>query len=123
MAGIVLGAASNLLYLGLLGANGNVGMLTLVISGENLAQGLLGTTAVAYLSAPVNHRYTATQYALFSSLITLPGKVLGFYSGRIVEAVGYAPYFWITTLAIVPAVALYFWLLPRVRLEGESAVD
>ncbi|TCS37888.1 PAT family beta-lactamase induction signal transducer AmpG [Paucimonas lemoignei] len=117
---IVLGALSNLLYLGLIGANGNVGMLTLVISGENLAQGLLGTTAVAYLSALVNQRYTATQYALFSSLITLPGKVLGFYSGRIVEAVGYAPYFWITTLAIVPAVALYFWLRPRVRLDGEA---
>jgi PAT family beta-lactamase induction signal transducer AmpG len=121
LVGIVLGALSNLLYLWLIGANGNVGMLTLVISAENLAQGLLGTTAVAYLSALVNQRYTATQYALFSSLITLPGKVLGFYSGRIVEAVGYAPYFWITTLAIIPAVALFFWLLPRVKLNGEAS--
>jgi PAT family beta-lactamase induction signal transducer AmpG len=120
LVGIVLGALSNLLYLWLIGANGDVGMLTLVISGENLAQGLLGTTAVAYLSALVNQRYTATQYALFSSLITLPGKALGFYSGRIVEAVGYAPYFWITTLAIVPAICLYFWLGPRVRLDGEA---
>lgn len=120
---IVLGALSNLLYLALIGANGDVGMLTIVISGENLAQGLLGTTAVAYLSALVNQRYTATQYALFSSLITLPGKVLGFYSGRIVEAVGYAPYFWITTLAIVPAVGLYFWLRPRVRLDGTAGAE
>lgn len=120
LIGIVLGALSNLLYLWLIGANGNVAMLALVISGENLAQGLLGTTAVAYLSALVNQRYTATQYALFSSLITLPGKALGFYSGRIVEAVGYAPYFWITTLAIVPALALYFWLWPRVRLDGDG---
>jgi len=118
LIGIVLGALSNLLYLMLIGANGNVAMLTAVISGENLAQGLLGTTAVAYMSALVNQRYTATQYALFSSLITLPGKVLGFYSGRIVEAVGYAPYFWITTLAIVPALALYVWLRPRMRIEG-----
>lgn len=121
LIGIVLGAISNLLYLWLIGANGDLSMLTLVISGENLAQGLLGTTAVAYLSALVNQRYTATQYALFSSLITLPGKVLGFYSGRIVEAVGYAPYFWITTLAIVPAVALFFWLKPRVKLDGEAS--
>lgn len=120
LVGIVLGALSNLLYLWLIGANGDVAMLTLVISGENLAQGLLGTTAVAYLSALVNQRYTATQYALFSSLITLPGKALGFYSGRIVEAVGYAPYFWITTLAIVPAICLYFWLWPRVRLNGDA---
>ncbi|MFN7131405.1 MAG: AmpG family muropeptide MFS transporter [Myxococcales bacterium] len=110
LLGIVLGAASNLLYLWLIGAAGDITMLTLVISGENLASGFLGTAAVAYLSALVNKRYTATQYALFSSLITLPGKVLGFYSGRIVQAVGYAPYFWITTLAIVPAVFLFFWL-------------
>ncbi|WP_206732442.1 MFS transporter [Janthinobacterium sp. 17J80-10] len=123
LAGIVLGALSNLLYLGLIGANGDVAMLTFVISGENLAQGVLGTTAVAYLSALVNQRYTATQYALFSSLITLPGKALGFYSGRIVEAVGYAPYFWITTLAIVPAIGLYFWLRPRVRLDGEAGAS
>ncbi|MDF3034856.1 MAG: transporter [Paucimonas sp.] len=123
LLGIVLGAISNLLYLWLIGANGDITMLTVVISGENLAQGILGTTAVAYLSALVNQRYTATQYALFSSLITLPGKVLGFYSGRIVEAVGYAPYFWITALAIVPAIALYFWLTPRVRLNGDAGTD
>src|SRR5690606_36999948 len=107
-------------YLARTGADGNVTMLTLVTSGENLAQGMLGTTAVAYLSALVNQRYTATQYALFSSLITLPGKVLGFYSGGIVEAVGYAPYFWITALAIVPAVILFFWLQPRVKLDNEA---
>jgi MFS transporter, PAT family, beta-lactamase induction signal transducer AmpG len=120
LVAIVLGAASNLLYLSLIGANGNVRVLTLVISGENLAQGFLGTAAVAYMSALVNQRYTATQYALFSSLITLPGKVLGFYSGRIVQAVGYGPYFIITAAAILPAIALYFWLRPRVRV-GEGA--
>ena len=123
LVAIILGALSNLLYLWLIGANGNVAMLTVVISGENLAQGVLGTTAVAYLSALVNQRYTATQYALFSSLITLPGKVLGFYSGRIVEAVGYAPYFWITALAIVPAIGLFFWLRPRVKLNGDTSTS
>ncbi|HUH91036.1 MAG TPA: MFS transporter [Lysobacter sp.] len=123
LVAIVLGAVSNLLYLLLIGANGDVGMLTLVISGENLAQGFLGTAAVAYLSALVNQRYTATQYALFSSLITLPGKVLGFYSGRIVEAVGYAPYFLLTTVLIIPAVALFLWLRPRVNLGDDVGVS
>lgn len=117
---MILGAVSNLLYLWLIGGDGNVTMLTAVISGENLAGGFLGTAAVAYLSALVNKRYTATQYALFSSLITLPGKILGFYSGRIVEAVGYAPYFWITTLAIVPAVGIFFWLKPRMAALEEA---
>ena len=119
LVGIVLGAISNLLYLWLIGANGDLTMLTIVISGENLAQGFLGTTAVAYLSALVNQRFTATQYALFSSLVMLPGKLLSAVSGRIVEATGYGTYFWITTVAIVPAIALFFWLMPRVRLAGE----
>jgi len=122
LVAIVLGAASNLLYLALIGANGDVGLLTLVISGENLAQGFLGTAAVAYLSALVNQRYTATQYALFSSLIMLPGKVLGFFSGAIVEGStgGYATYFLISAVVAVPAVALFFWLKPRVRTGEES---
>lgn len=119
---IVLGAGSNLLYLALIGANGDLTLLTLVISGENLAQGFLGTVAVAYMSALVNQRYTATQYALFSSLIMLPGKVLGFFSGRIVEATaGYGTYFVITAVVAVPALVLFFWLKPRVRLNDDAA--
>jgi hypothetical protein len=51
-----------------------------VIGGENLSGGFLGTAAVAWLSSLVNREYTATQYALFSSLVTLPGKLIG---GRI----------------------------------------
>ena len=118
---IVMGACSNLLYLALIGADGDVTRLTIVISGENLAQGFLGTVAVAYLSALVNMRYTATQYALFSSLIMLPGKVLGFFSGRIVEATeGYATYFVITAVVAVPALVLFFWLKPRVRLNDDE---
>ncbi|MGY0504738.1 AmpG family muropeptide MFS transporter [Luteimonas sp. e5] len=141
LAAIVMGALSNLLYLLLIGHNGSVPMLTLVISGENFAQGFLGTAAVAYLSALVNQRYTATQYALFSSLITLPGKLLGAGSGWIVESVGglggrlmqrfgvqtqlseialgYSLYFILTVVLIVPALLLFFWLRPRVALGGE----
>jgi len=118
LVAIVLGGASNLLYLGLIGADGDLTRLTIVISGENLAQGYLGTTAVAYLSALVNQRYTATQYALFSSFTTLPGKVLGFFSGWIVEVTqGYWVYFWITALLAIPAIGLFFWLRRRVGLN------
>nr|WP_095209286.1 MFS transporter [Luteimonas sp. JM171]AOH37384.1 MFS transporter [Luteimonas sp. JM171] len=121
LVAIILGAASNLLYLSLIGADGSLARLTVVISGENLAQGYFGTTAVAYMSALVNQRYTATQYALFSSLIMLPGKVLGFFSGWIVEVTeGYAVYFIITAAVAVPAVLLFFWLYPRVRLAGDA---
>jgi len=121
LAAIILGGASNLLYLSLIGADGDIMRLTLVISGENFAQGFLGTAAVAYLSALVNQRYTATQYALFSSLITLPGKVLGFFSGWIVKVTeGYTVYFTITALLALPAIALFFWLRRRVELPGTA---
>ena len=118
LAGIVLGAISNLLYVWLIGADGDVWKLTLVISGENLAQGFQGTTLVAFLSALVNQRFTATQYALFSSLVMLPGKLLSAVSGGIVEQTGYGVYFWITALVAVPAVVLFFWLAPRIRFGG-----
>lgn len=118
LAGIVLGAVSNLLYVWLIGADGDIWKLTLVISGENLAQGFQGTTLVAFLSALVNQRFTATQYALFSSLVMLPGKLLSAVSGGIVEQTGYGVYFWITALVAVPAVVLFFWLAPRIRFGG-----
>jgi len=121
---IILGGASNLLYLSLIGAEGDLVRLTVVISGENFAQGYLGTTAVAYMSALVNQRYTATQYALFSSLIMLPGKVLGFFSGWIVEITeGYAVYFLITALLAIPAVGLFFWVKARVGLEAAASSE
>ncbi len=124
LAGVVLGAASNLLYLWLIGADGDVWKLTLVISGENLAQGFQGTTLVAFLSALVNQRFTATQYALFSSLVMLPGKLLGMVSGKIVEVTGFGVYFWITALVAIPAIVLFFWLKPRLSLgdDGDVAV-
>ncbi len=118
LAGIVLGAVSNLLYVWLIGADGDIWKLTLVISGENLAQGFQGTTLVAFLSALVNQRFTATQYALFSSLVMLPGKLLSAVAGGIVEQTGYGVYFWITALVAIPAVALFFWLAPRIRFGG-----
>src|SRR5690606_39730687 len=102
LAGVILGAASNLLYLWLIGADGDGWKLTFVISGENLAQGFQGTTLVAFLSALVNQRFTATQYALFSSLVMLPGKWVSAVSGGIVEQVGYGVYFAITTAVAVP---------------------
>ena len=116
LLGIVLAAATNLLYVLLVGAHGDVARLTLVISGENLAGGFLGTAGVAYLSGLVNLRHTATQYAMFSSLVMLSGKVLGYWSGHIVNRIGFTEYFVLSAAAALPAIGLYFWLRPRVRL-------
>jgi MFS transporter, PAT family, beta-lactamase induction signal transducer AmpG len=117
LLGIVMAAATNLLYVLLVGGvTGDVAKLTLVISGENLAGGFLGTAGVAYLSGLVNLRHTATQYAMFSSLVMLSGKVLGYWSGHIVNTIGFTEYFVLSAAAALPAIGLYFWLRPRVRL-------
>jgi PAT family beta-lactamase induction signal transducer AmpG len=117
---IVLCGSCNLLYLLLIAFPGDPWMLTLVISGENLTLGMLGPPTVAFLSALVNREHTATQYALLSSLVNLPGKVLGIFAGGIATAVGYGAYFVITVLALVPATVLLIWLWPRYRDIGRE---
>jgi PAT family beta-lactamase induction signal transducer AmpG len=123
LTGIVIGSVSNLLYLLLSLFPGNLTIFTLVISGENLAGGFLGSAAVAWLSALVNKRYTATQYALFSSLVTLPGKLVGGLSGFMVTAMGYTGFFVFSTLAAVPALLLFFWLRPRINITASENCD
>ncbi|MEO9078226.1 MAG: MFS transporter [Rhodanobacter sp.] len=122
---IVLCGCSNLLYLLLIAHPGNLLMLTLVISGENLTLGMLGPPTVAFLSSLVNRQHTATQYALLSSLVNLPGKLLGFFAGGIATSAGYGGYFVLTVLAVIPAMMLFAWLWPRFRgFERErEAID
>jgi len=112
---IVLCGCSNLLYLLLINHPGNLVMLTLVISGENLTLGMLGPPTVAFLSSLVNQQHTATQYALLSSLVNLPGKLLGFFAGGIAMTAGYGGYFVLTVLAVIPAMLLFAGLWPRFR--------
>jgi PAT family beta-lactamase induction signal transducer AmpG len=112
-AAIVLCGSSNLLYLFLIAHPGDLVVLTAVISCENLTLGFLGPPTVAFLSSLVNREHTATQYALLSSMVNLPGKVLGFFAGGIAAATGYGSYFIITALAVLPATALFLYLWPR----------
>lgn len=122
LASIVICACCNLLYIALIARPGSLVMLTLVISGENLSLGFLGTATVAFLSSLVSHKHTATQYALLSSMVNLPGKVLGIFAGGIVEATSYGAYFVIATLAVVPATALFIYLWPRFRDADRAAL-
>jgi len=114
-ATIVLCGCSNLMYLLLIAHPGNLAMLTLVISVENLTLGMLGPPTVAFLSSLVNQQHTATQYALLSSLVNLPGKLLGFFAGGIAMTAGYGGYFVLTVLAVIPAMLLFAGLWRRFR--------
>jgi PAT family beta-lactamase induction signal transducer AmpG len=122
LASIVICASCNLLYVWLIGHQGNVAALTLVISAENLSLGFLGTAAVAFLSSLVSREHTATQYALLSSMVNLPGKLLGVFAGGIVEATSYASYFILATVAVLPATVLFLYLWPRFRASDAGAV-
>ncbi len=69
-------------------------MLYLVIAADNLSAGLASAAFVAFLSSLTNISFTAMQYALFSSLMTLLPKLLGGYSGSIVSSIGYSQFLW-----------------------------
>ena len=85
--------------------------LSMVIGADNLSGGLAGSAFIAYLSSLTNRAYTATQYALFSSLMLLPAKFIGGFSGDIVDAFGFVPFFIYTALLGLPAIMLITYLI------------
>ena len=104
--GALLSAATNLLFALLAKLGASVPMLVGVVAMDNLSAGLATAAFVAYLSALTNVRYSATQYALFSSAMVLLPKGLGGFSGAIVDAVGYESFFTLTALMGVPVLLL-----------------
>jgi len=107
-------SVSNLLYLLMANNPGQTWSFVLTLSGDNFAQGFAGPVLVAFMSGLVNRRYTATQYALLSSLANLPGKIVGGFSGFLVRDSGYASLFVISTVSIVPTLLLLAWLWPKI---------
>src|SRR3546814_5536206 len=93
----------------------------MTISADNLSAGIAGTAFIAYLSSLTNRHYTATQYALFSSLFTLFGKFVAGFSGVIVDAEGYVFFFIYTTALGIPAISLVLYLMYHQRQKGASA--
>ena len=108
MLGAVLSAASNLLFAWLGTRGHDVWALTFVISADNLSSGIASAAFIAYLSSLTNVNYSATQYALFSSMMLLLPKFLAGYSGRFVDAFGYANFFTATALLGLPVLVLVF---------------
>lgn len=104
--GAFLAAGTNLLF-ALLAVTGKVlWMLMFVIAADNLSGGIAAAAFVAYLSSLTSARFTATQYALFSSLMLLLPKLIAGYSGVAVDAVGYPAFFIATAILGVPVLLL-----------------
>ena len=116
MLGAVLSAASNLLYAWLSSRGHDLGALVFVISADNLAGGIATSAFIAYMSSLTNVNYSATQYALFSSMMLLLPKFLAGYSGLFVDNFGYSSFFIATAFLGVP-VLLLVWLASRVKLS------
>jgi len=115
MLGAILGAGTNLLFMLLAQGQPTQWALIGVISADNLSAGLASAAFIAFLSSLTNVKFTATQYAIFSSLMTLFPKILGGYSGSIVDTIGYEQFFLLTAFLGLPAVLLI--LAARKRLE------
>ena len=118
MLGAVLSAASNLLFAWLAGHGHDVTALVLIISADNLSSGVASAAFIAYLSGLTNVSYSATQYALFSSMMLLAPKWLAGYSGAFVDAYDY-PTFFIATACLGGPVLLLVWLASRVAPVGQ----
>ena len=114
MLGAVLSAASNLLFAWLTTRGHDVVGLTFVISADNLSSGIASAAFIAYLSSLTNINYSATQYALFSSMMLLLPKFLAGYSGKFVDAFGYSHFFTATALLGLPVLVLV-WLASRAQ--------
>ncbi len=117
--GSVLVIIANLMFAAFASYNQpNLLGLAFLISADNLAMGIAGTSLIAYLSSLTSASYTATQYALFSSIYALPGKLLMGTSGFVVDAIGYPAFFVYTSTLGLPALVLLFFLARKMRQEG-----
>ena len=116
---------TNLLFAWLATQDAKITSLALVITADNLSGGMAGSAFIAYLSRLTNRAYTATQYALFSSLMLLPAKFIGGFSGKIVDAYGYIQFFIYAGLLGIPAIllAVYLWRKSDVLFGTKATAD
>ena len=112
MLGAVLSAGSNILFSWLATRGHDVTGLIFVISADNLSSGIASAAFIAYLSSLTNISYSATQYALFSSMMLLIPKWLAGFSGLFVDSYGYQTFFMATAIIGLPVLILV-WLVDR----------
>jgi PAT family beta-lactamase induction signal transducer AmpG len=121
MLGAALSGATNLLFAWLAGQGHDVQALIFVISADNLASGIASAAFIAYLSSLTNVNYSATQYAMFSSMMLLLPKFVAGYSGVYVDRFGYSSFFTATAILGLPVLALV-WLTSRMKSADSPRV-
>jgi PAT family beta-lactamase induction signal transducer AmpG len=122
MLGAALSAGSNLLFSWLATRGHDVQALVFVVSADNLSSGIASAAFIAYLSGLTNVQYSATQYALFSSMMLLAPKFVAGFSGDFVERFGYTAFFNSTALLGLPVLALIYIATKIIAVRGHPQV-
>lgn len=126
MLGAVLAATTNLMFALMTQFGPNVQLLTVIISLDNLSAGIATAAFITYLSSLTNVAFSATQYALFSSIMMLFPKFLAGFSGVAVDAFGYAPFFIATAVIGLPVLWLIWQVhntAPRTERQAKDSVE
>jgi PAT family beta-lactamase induction signal transducer AmpG len=116
----ILQSAGNLFYVLQAVGGHRIGYLALCVTAENITGGMAGTALVTYLSRLCSPAFTATQYALLSSLALLGRTVVASSGGLLSEKIGWVPFFLLTTVAAVPALVLLIWIEPQNDLRNDK---
>lgn len=123
MVGAILASLTNLFFVLLTFHPADLTYMYIAVVADNLAAGLASAVFIAFLSALTSIRFTAVQYAIFSSLMTLLPKVIGGYSGTIVDNTSYPFFFIFCCLIGVPVLLLVYLVDKKVALDDKAAVS
>jgi len=118
----VLQSAGNLFYVLQAVGGHRIGYLALCVAAENLTGAMAGAALIGYLSSLCSPAFTATQFALLSSVASMGRTLVASSGGVIAERFGWVPFFLLTTVATIPALALLVWISRRdVKPSNENA--
>jgi len=109
----VLQSAGNLCYVLQAVGGHRLDYLALCVATENLTGAMAGAALIAYLSGLCSPAFTATQYALLSSLAAVGRTLMASSGGVLADKLGWVPFFLLTTVATVPALLLLVWIARR----------
>ncbi|MGQ0558792.1 MAG: AmpG family muropeptide MFS transporter [Sphingosinicella sp.] len=118
LALVLMGISNASFALLAMAGHSNLG-LAATMTFENVASGFGGVVVVAYFSALTDLRFTASQYALISAAASVVGRILtGTTAGAIVDSVGFVNFYWLTTLAALPGILLFWWMIRAGLLDA-----
>ena len=120
VAATVFIVSTNLFFALIAVSGAKLSLLTLTISFDNFALGFGSTVMIAYLSSLVNVEFTATQYALLSSINTFFGKLIAGYSGEVQMAIGWLNFFFYAAATGIPAIILSIFVARRIRTTEQN---